>query len=147
MSGSDRESLLNAQEALLDVREATRMSRSGQKVLPDVREWSRHPPGCPGGPLRCSGVFGKPSKMSERPSRMSRSGREVLTNVQERLGGPLECPVVVERRLRMSESGREALTDVREWLGNPPGCPGVVGRPSRMSRSGRKASRLFGRGR
>ena len=45
------------------------MSRSGWEAFPDVREWSRGPPGCPG-------VVG-------RPSRMSGSVREALPVVQE----------------------------------------------------------------
>ena len=47
------------------------MSRSGREVLPDVREWSS-------GPLGCPGVVG-------RPSRMSRSCRESLQKVLEAL--------------------------------------------------------------
>ena len=45
------------------------MSGSGWEALPDVREWSVNPPGCPG-------VFGWPYLMSI-------SGRETLPNVRE----------------------------------------------------------------
>ena len=45
------------------------MSRSGREVIPDVREWS-------GGPARCPGVVGG-------PTRMSGSGREARPDVQE----------------------------------------------------------------
>ena len=72
-------------------RKACRMSGSGQKSIPNVREWSGVPPGCPGVvgvPTRCLGVVG-------RPSRMSGSGRETFPNVPE---------------------GWEALPDVREAL-------------------------------
>ena len=37
----------------------TRMSGSYWEALPDVREWSEDPPGCPG-------VVGRPSQMSGR---------------------------------------------------------------------------------
>ena len=50
-------------------REGTRMSGSCQEVLPEVQEWLKDPPGCPG-------VVG-------RPTQMSGSGREALPNVQE----------------------------------------------------------------
>ena len=66
------------------------MSRSSWKTLPDVREALSNvweclvgPPGCPGGPLRCLGVFGRPSWMSE-------SSGEALPDVWEWSGGPLE---------------------------------------------------------
>ena len=75
------------------------MSVSGREALPDVREWS----GCPSG---CPGVVGK-------PSRMSRSGREWS-------GGPPKCPGVVGRPSRMSGSGLETLPYIREWSGSPP---------------------------
>ena len=35
----------------------SRMSGSGREALPNIREWSGGPPGCPG-------VVGKPSRMS-----------------------------------------------------------------------------------
>ena len=47
------------------------MSGSGREALPDVREWSGGPPGCPG-------VVG-------RPTRMSGSGREAISNGWEAL--------------------------------------------------------------
>ena len=40
------------------------MSASCQKAIPDVREWSGGPPGCP--------------SVIERPTRMFGSGREAL---------------------------------------------------------------------
>ena len=50
------------------------MFGSGREALPNVQEWS-------GGPSRCPGMVG-------RPSRMSRSSPETLPNVREWLGGP-----------------------------------------------------------
>ena len=52
------------------------MSGSDRDALPDDREWS-------GVPLGCPGVFGS-------PSRMSGSFREALPVVQEFLGSPPE---------------------------------------------------------
>ena len=54
------------------------MSRSGWKVLPDVREWS-------GVSLEYPGVVG-------RPSQMSGSGWEALSDVQKWSGGLAKCP-------------------------------------------------------
>ena len=51
-----------------------RMSWSGQETLPDVREWSGCPPGCPG-------VVGRPSRKFRSPSRMSESGLVTLPDV------------------------------------------------------------------
>ena len=73
------------------------MSESGRDALPDVREWSGGPPGCPG-------VVGRPCQMSgsgRGPSRMSRR--------------PAGCLEVVGRSSEMSVSGLEAAQDVREW--------------------------------
>ena len=87
-----------------------RMSGNGREALGDVQERS-------GGPLRCPGVFG-------RPSGISGSGWEALGDVG---------------------SSPEALTDVREWSavrewsGGPAGSPEVFGSPSEMSGSGREA--------
>ena len=67
MSGSGREALKNIWEW------------SG--TLPDVRDWSGFPPGCPG-------VVGK-------PYRRSGSGREALPDVREWSGGPTGCPGLV----------------------------------------------------
>ena len=50
------------------------MTAIGQKVLPDVREWSR-------GPTRFLRVV-------VRPTRMSGSGRKALSHVREWSGGP-----------------------------------------------------------
>ena len=49
-------------------REACRMSGSGRKAIPNVREWSGGHPGCPA-------VVG-------RPSQMSGSGQEALLDVR-----------------------------------------------------------------
>ena len=57
------------------------MSRSGPEALPDVREWSRFPPGNPG-------VVG-------RPSRMSGSCQEALTDVRQLSGDTPRCLEVV----------------------------------------------------
>ena len=116
MSGSCRETLLDACE--------------GWGALPDVRQLSGGPPGCPG-------VVGSPSQMSG-------SGRESLPDVWEWSGGSPGCPGVVVRLSWISRSGRKALPDVWEWKGGPPGCQRVVGRRSRMSGSGRKAPRMSG---
>ena len=93
------------------------MSGNGRMALPDVREYSGGPHGCP--------------EVVERLSRMSGSGQEALSDVLEWSGA-----------LRMSGSDQVALPDVRvtipdvrEWSGVRRGCPGVVGQPSRMSRS------------
>ena len=45
------------------------MSGNGRKALPDVREWSRGHPGCPG--------------VVRRPSRMFVSGREAIPEVRD----------------------------------------------------------------
>ena len=79
---------LNGWEALLDVREP----------LPDFRELSGVPPGCP--------------EVVGRPPRMSGSGLEALPDVR-----------VVRMPSRMSGSGGEALPNVWEWSGDSPGCP------------------------
>ena len=105
MTGSGREALPNNQKWL--------------GGLPDVRDWSGDPPGCPWGwealqdvqewsgvSRGCSGVVG-------RRSRMSGSGWKALLDVRKWWGGPLGCP--------------GGLEDVREWLEGPFGCPGVVG--------------------
>ena len=76
-------------EALLDVR----------KALPDVREWS-------GGPSGCPGEVG-------RPFRMSGSGRKPFPDIQEWLGDPPGSLRVVGRPSQMSGNGWEALPDVR----------------------------------
>ena len=91
MSGSVRKNLP-------DVREACRMSKSGQKAIPNVRERSESLPNVrewSGGPAECPGVVGKPSRMSRRPfgksgrpSQMSGSGRVALSDVQKCLRSP-----------------------------------------------------------
>ena len=90
------------------------MSRSGWEVLPDVREWTGDPPGCPE-------VVGK-------TSRMSGSGLEALPDVRECSGGTPGCLLVVGRSSWKYQSGWEPLTggweaflDDRAWSGGPPG--------------------------
>ena len=85
------------------------MSGSGREVLPDIREWSGGPPGCPG-------LLGSSYRFRYDST---------------------EFPGVVGRPSRMSESGREALPDVREWSGDSSWCSRVVGRLSWRSGSGR----------
>ena len=53
------------------------MSGSGREALPNVREGSGDPPGCPG-------VIGRPSQMSGR-------GREALPDIWEWSGDPPGC--------------------------------------------------------
>ena len=83
MSGSARETLPDVLEVLPDVRKTLPDVREWSGGLSEVREWSGGPPGCLGGPLRraggpsrCPGVVGKPSRMSE-------SGGEDLADVRE----------------------------------------------------------------
>ena len=52
------------------------MSVSDRESLPDVREWS-------GGPTGCPGVVLIPARMSGWTSRMFGSGRKSLPDVQE----------------------------------------------------------------
>ena len=116
MSGSDREALPNVQEwseAIRDVREwsggshgcngvvgsPSRMSGSGQHILPDVREWSGGHPGC-------AGVAG--------------NSWEALPEVWEWSGGLTGSPGVVESPSQMCGSGLEALPDNRERTESPP---------------------------
>ena len=54
------------------------MSGSGREALPNVWEWS-------GGPPRCPGVVGKPSRMSRKPSRMSEGVQKARLDVREAL--------------------------------------------------------------
>ena len=89
------------------------MSKSGRVTLPDVRDCSGRPPGCPG-------VVGSLSRMSRR------------------LGGPPGCLGEDGRPSRMSGSDRKSIPDVREWSEDTPGCPSVVGRPPWKSGSGRE---------
>ena len=95
------------------------MSGSGQKALPDVREW-------PGGPPGCQAAVWRPSRMSRSVQKALPNVREVHSDVREWSGVSLGYPGVVGRLPRMSESGRDALPDVWKWSGNPPGCPRVV---------------------
>ena len=84
------------------------MSQSGREALPEVREWSGDPQGCPG-------VVRRPYRMSARPSRIFGSGRKTLPDVREWSGDHPGCPGVVGRPSRMSGSGWEALLGIREW--------------------------------
>ena len=84
---------------------------SSREALPDVREWSECPLGCPG-------VVGRPSRMCGSDSRMSGV-----------VGRPSQMCEVVGRpsrmcgcASRMSENGWETLSDVREWSRGPPRC-------------------------
>ena len=91
------------------------MFGSGWEALPDVREWSDGPNGCPG-------VVARPSLRSgscreaipdvRRPFRMSGCGRMALPDVREWSVDTSGCP--------------ETLPDVREWSGGPPGRSGEV---------------------
>ena len=51
-------------------------SRDIREALPNVREQL-------GGPPRCSGAVGRPSRMPGRLSRMSESAREALMDARE----------------------------------------------------------------
>ena len=146
-------------------REASRMSVSGQEVLPYVRHRSEGLPGC-------LGVVGRPYAMStigreapgctrvaKRPSQMYGGGREVFPDFRDRSEIPPGCASVVgipytmsaigreapymsrmvKRPSRMSRSGWEVFPDIREWSGEPSRSPGVVWRPFRMSGSGQEA--------
>ena len=73
---------LSGRLALPDVRQLSGGCPAGP---PDVREWSRDPPGCPGAPTRCSVVVGWLSQMS-------RSGQNTLPDVREGSGCPPACP-------------------------------------------------------
>ena len=65
-------------------RNASLLTGSGQEDIPDFREWSGVPPGCP--------------RVVGRPSSMSGSGREALPDVRVRSGGPPGCLGVVAMR-------------------------------------------------
>ena len=94
-----------------------RMSSSGQLALPDVREWSAVPSGCPG-------VVG-------RPIRIFGSGRKTLQHVQKWSGGPPKCPGVFGRPSLMSLSGRKPF-----WMfGSCREALRISGRPSWLSGS------------
>ena len=131
MSGSGQEFLL--------------ISGSGRETLPNVREWSGGPAGCPG--------------VVERPSQMFGSCREPLTDIREWSRDPSEFLGVVRRSswpsrgsldhfrmsgrgreaFRMSGSGQKDIPNVRERSGDLSRRLGVVGWLSRMSRNGREA--------
>ena len=90
------------------------MSGNGREAFPDVREWSKGPPKCPG-------VVGRPYRMFGRSSRIFVSDREAHPDVRDALTdvrvwsvGLPGCPGVVRSHSRMSRSGRKALPDARE---------------------------------
>ena len=60
------------------------MSWSGWKALPDVREWLRGPPGCPG-------VVVSLSRMSGSSREALPDGRQALPDGQEALPNVWEC--------------------------------------------------------
>ena len=110
MSGSCRESLW--------------MSRSGQDILSDVREWSGGHPGC-------LGVVGN-------HSRMSGSGREILLDVREWSGGSSGCLGMVERPSWLSGMVSRPHPDIRE---GHPSTPVHPGGPSDHTRTSGRTSR------
>ena len=57
------------------------MSGSIREALPHVREWSGDPP-------KCSGVVGRPSRMSKSGRKFLPEAREALSDVREFSGGP-----------------------------------------------------------
>ena len=139
MSGSCRDALLEVRETLPDVPE-------WWEDLTDIREWS-------GGPPKCQGVVGRPSRISGSgreacwmagsgwkalPNVQELSGeppgwpgvRKTLTNIRKWSGVPPRYPGVVGRSFRIFRRGREAIPDVQEWTRDPPGCPKEVGGPS-----------------
>ena len=141
------------------------MSDSGREALPDVREWSGDPPGCPGvvrDPPGYPGVVGRPSRTFRRPALRFGNGRDTLLDVPigwEALPDVRKLSVALPDVWRPSwlfRSGWVALPDIREWSGDtakrpgglaevrewsggPPSCRGVVEIPFQMSGSGRKA--------
>ena len=64
--------------------EACRMSRSGRMAIPNYREWSVGPSGCPGASTGFPEVIRRPFQMSE-------SGRKTPANVRQWSGGPPGC--------------------------------------------------------
>ena len=109
----------------------SRLSGSGQKALPDdrdwyggipdVREWLKGYPEClgvVGGPPRYPGVVDRPSRTFRRPARRFGNGRETLLDVPI---GWVALPDVrklsvalpdVRRPFQSSRSGRVALPDI-----------------------------------
>ena len=88
-------------ESLQEVWEALRMSGSCRETLlnvpdwweafPDIQQWSRGPPECPGvvgRPSQMSGSYREALRMSRKPSQMSRSGREAVPHLRKWSGGP-----------------------------------------------------------
>ena len=103
----------SGRESIPDVRGPSRMSRRGLEALPNVRQLSRGPLGCAGGPPGCP------------------SGRENLPDVWESSEGPPGCLGEVWRPTRMSlrggspfwmsGSGQKAIPNVQLWFGGSPG--------------------------
>ena len=86
MSGNGWEALPDVQvwwEALLDIREASRMSGRGREAILDVREWSGGSPGCP------SGREALPESESGQETLLD--DREALSDVREWSRGSLGC--------------------------------------------------------
>ena len=69
------------------VEKLSRMFRSDQEALPNIREWLGDPPVCPGvvgsTPV-CPGMVGRPSQMSGK-------GQETLPDIQGWSGDPTGC--------------------------------------------------------
>ena len=60
------------------------MSGSGRESLPDDREWSGDPPGCPG-------VVGRPTRMTGSGWNFLLDDREWSGDPPKCAGGPPEC--------------------------------------------------------
>ena len=82
------------------------MFGSGWKALPEVREWSEGPRGCPG-------VVRRFSQMSKSGLQALPDVRVALPNIWELSGDRSGCPGVVGKSSHMSVSGWEAYPDVR----------------------------------
>ena len=82
------------------------MSGNGWETLPYVWE-------CSGGPSRCLGVVG-------RPSRMSRSGQEALPHDRVWSRWPSWMYGSGREALPDDRDRRKVLPNVQEWLGGPP---------------------------
>ena len=118
----------------------SRMSGNGRETLPNIQEWweahpdiqelSGNPLECPGGSLKCLGVFKSPSRMSGRVFRPLSDMHESLTNTPGNPrgppghpGGPSEHSRKSERASRTSMRVSRPLPDIREGLRTTPGYP------------------------
>ena len=79
------------------------MSGNGREALPDVRERSAAPRGCPG-------VVGRPSECQRLVRRPPPDDWEWSGGMHGWSGGPPGCPGEVERLSRITGSGQEACT-------------------------------------